>query len=212
MPISNYSVLKGDPTAGRVVSGRSAHYQITTKTDTGIVTVAVNIESSDGSEVLYSVDHAFVPPDPAALIALPSGITPLDSAPGGLALDFVRETISGSPMVDQKTMTLLPLGYSATHRHNDLHNEIVDLLNRTIADANGTIYAFGSSFADPGGVKGIHDIHMNQGNPRGNHDQDNGIWQDGALFVNLPSQNAWLAVFIAFQTQSWNTDQNGNPV
>lgn len=29
MPITNYSVLAGDPTAGKVVSGSSEHYQIT---------------------------------------------------------------------------------------------------------------------------------------------------------------------------------------
>jgi uncharacterized protein YukJ len=212
MPIRNYSVLKGDPTEGHVVDGRSAHYQITTRTDSGIVTVAVNIQSYNGSEVLYSVDHAFVPPNPDALIALPSGITHLDSSGNGLALDYVREKVAGSPMVDRNAMTLLSTDYPAKHRHNDLHNEVVDLLNRTIADANGTIYAFGSSYSDPGREDGIHDIHMNQGNPRGSHDNDNGIWQDGALFVNLPSQNAWIAIFIAFQSESWHTDDSGNPI
>jgi len=29
MPIASYSVLAGRPTAGKVVSGASAHYQIT---------------------------------------------------------------------------------------------------------------------------------------------------------------------------------------
>ena len=29
MPITNYSVLAGDPVAGKVVTGSSAHYQIT---------------------------------------------------------------------------------------------------------------------------------------------------------------------------------------
>jgi uncharacterized protein YukJ len=53
---------------------------------------------------------------------------------------------------------------------------------------------------------------MNQGNPADNHGADNGIWQDGALFIHLPSQNQWVAVFIAFQTQSWDTDRNGDPV
>ena len=52
---------------------------------------------------------------------------------------------------------------------------------------------------------------MNQGNPLNNHGQDNGIWQDGALFVYLPSQKRWIAVFIAFQTQAWQTDNHGNP-
>jgi uncharacterized protein YukJ len=30
-------------------------------------------------------------------------------------------------------------------------------------------------------------------------------------FVYLPSQNQWIAVFIAFQTQTWQTDDQGNP-
>jgi len=212
MPISNYSVLKGDPTAGQVVSGRSPHYQIAVQAPGGPFTVAVNIQSEDGSEVLYTVDHAFVPPDPAALLALPTGMTRLASKPGGLALDFVRETVGGSPMVERSAMVLLPKSRPAGHRHNQLHNEVVDLLNRAIADKDGAVYAFGSAFADSGRVDGIHDIHMNQGNPRNNHGGDNGIWQDGAVFVNLPALNTWIAIFIAFQTQSWNTDDQGNPL
>jgi len=88
----------------------------------------------------------------------------------------------------------------------------VTLLNMTIADKDGVIYAFGSAFADSGKVDGIHDIHMNQGNPANNHGGDNGVWQDGALFIHLPSQGTWTAVFIAFQTESWTTDSAGNPV
>ncbi|HEY7336744.1 MAG TPA: YukJ family protein [Bryobacteraceae bacterium] len=212
MPISNYSVLKGDPTAGKVVSGSSVHYQITVQGNGGPFTVAVNIQSVDGSEVLYVIDSAFVPPNPGGLLGLASGMTRLQSTPGGLALDFVRETVQGTPMVDKSTMTQLSPKFPAGHRHNTLQNAVVDLLNRTIADRDGTIYAFGSAFADKGRVDGIHDIHMNQGNPIGNHSQDNGIWQDGGLIVNLPSQNAWIAVFIAFQTQIWTTDNNGNPI
>lgn len=212
MPIPNYSVLKGDPTAGQVVSGSSVHYQITVQANGGPFTVAVNIQSVDGSEVLYVIDPGFTPPSAAGLLALPTGMTALPSAPGGLALDFVRQTVQGEPMVERDAMTLLPVQFSATHRHNNLHNAVVDLLNRAVADKDGTIYAFGSAFADSGKIDGIHDIHMNQGNPIGSHSQDNGIWQDGGLMVNLPSQKTWVAVFIAFQTQVWTTDNHGNPV
>ena len=212
MPITNYSVLKGDPTAGRVVSGASLHYQITVQAKGGPFTVAVNIQSMDRSEVLYVIDQGFVPPSPSGLLSLASGMTPLKSSPGGLALDFVRETVNGTPMVDRAAMTLLPVKFPAGHRHNNLHNAVVDLLNRTIADKDGTVYAFGSAFADSGRVDGIHDIHMNQGNPAGSHSGDNGIWQDGGLIANLPAQNTWIAIFLAFQTQSWKTDNNGNPL
>jgi uncharacterized protein YukJ len=97
-------------------------------------------------------------------------------------------------------------------RAKALENAVVTLLNMTIADKDGVIYAFGSAYADSGKVDGIHDIHMNQGNPANNHGGDNGIWQDGALLIHLPSKKTWTAVFIAFQTESWTTDSAGNPV
>jgi uncharacterized protein YukJ len=216
MGIANYSVLKGDPQSGKVVfnrEGKNPHYQIALQAAGATFEAAVNIQSDDGSEVLYSVDHAFVPPDPGGLNALPMGIQGLVSQPDGLALDFVREQVNGSPMVELASMTLLPMSFPAGHRHNDLNNEVVDLLNRAVQDPNGTMYIFGSAFSDGGGPSGVHDIHMNQGNPPGSHEQDNGVWQDGALFVNLPAQqNTWIAVFIAFQTQSWQTDDQGNPI
>ncbi len=53
---------------------------------------------------------------------------------------------------------------------------------------------------------------MNQGNPLdGPFAQDNGTSQDGALMAFFPSEQRWLAVFIAFQSQSWTTDDNGDP-
>ena len=222
MPITNYSVLAGDPVSGKVVTGSSTHYQITMNAPGGPFTVAVNIQSVDGSEVLYAIEENFTPPDEAGLLALPMGMTSLQSAPGGLALDFVRSQVNGKPMITREQMTLLPQVRSkglseeermlSRARASALQNAVVTLLNMTIADKNGVIYAFGSAYADGGKVDGIHDIHMNQGNPVKNHGGDNGIWQDGALMIHLPSQGTWTAVFIAFQTESWDTDASGNPV
>jgi uncharacterized protein YukJ len=224
MPIANYSVLAGRPTAGKVVSGASAHYQITMKAGSGTFTVAVNIQSVDGSEVLYAIEEEFTPPDLEGLMALPMGMTALKSEAGGLALDYVRSTVGGAPMITKAQMTLLPKpsektkGLSAEAeaiqraKAKALENAVITLLNMTIADKDGVIYAFGSAFADSGKVDGIHDIHMNQGNPKNNHGGDNGVWQDGALMIHLPSKGTWTAVFIAFQTESWTTDSVGNPV
>jgi uncharacterized protein YukJ len=226
MPITNYSVLAGRPTAGKVVSGASAHYQITMQATGGPFTVAVNIQSVDGSEVLYAIEEGFTPPDLAGLMALPMGMTKLQSAPGGLALDYVRSTVGDAPMITQAQMTLLPQMSAKAKggaeeqmiqraRAKALENAVVTLLNMTIADKDGLIYAFGSAYADKGEVDGIHDIHMNQGNPvggkNGGFSGDNGVWQDGALLISLPSQKTWTAVFIAFQTESWSTDDVGNP-
>src|SRR5713101_2716648 len=99
MPIANYGVLVGDPVAGKVVTGSSAHYQITMQAAGGPFTVAVNIQSVDGSEVLYAIEEGFTPPDLGGLLAVPMGMTKLKSAAGGLALDYVRSTVGGSPMI-----------------------------------------------------------------------------------------------------------------
>jgi hypothetical protein len=48
MPIADYSVLQS-PTAGKVVTGVSTHYHVTMQATGGPFTVAVNIESTDGS-------------------------------------------------------------------------------------------------------------------------------------------------------------------
>jgi uncharacterized protein YukJ len=227
MPITNYGVLTGRPTAGKVVSGTSAHYQITMQATGGPFTVAVNIQSVDGSEVLYAIEEGFTPPDVAGLLALPMGMTKLQSEAGGLALDYVRSEIDGSPMISKAQMTLLPKANARAKgsgaeeemiqraRAKALENAVITLLNMTIADKDGVIYAFGSSYADSGKVDGIHDIHMNQGNPAGGKNGgfsgDNGVWQDGALMIHLPAKNTWTAVFVAFQTESWDTDSAGNP-
>jgi len=91
MSIANYSVLVGDPVSGKVVTGSSAHYQITMQAKGGPFTVAVNIQSVDGSEVLYAIEEGFTPPDEAGLLALPPGMTSLKSEPGGLALELCAE-------------------------------------------------------------------------------------------------------------------------
>lgn len=230
MPIANYSAVKGHPTAGVVVSGASAHYRITVDALDAAgqpFTIAVNIESIDGSEVLYAVKTAFQSPNPTGLSGLPPGITALASKPGGLALDFVRETIAGQPMITRAEMALLPISTGTARfmtegltlhtsaeetRAHALENAVVTLLNHAVSDPDSVLYAFGSAYSDSGVVDGLHDIHMNQGNPRNNHSSQNGVWQDGAVFVNLPSQGAWTALFLAFQTQSWTTDAAGNPV
>jgi uncharacterized protein YukJ len=224
MPIANYSVLKGQPTGGKVVSGSSAHYQITVKATSGTFTVAVNIQSVDGSEVLYAIEDKFVPPESLTKVA--SGMTAVPSKAGGLALDFVRETIAGKPMITQAAMTLLPTANNTAKfvdeiesgkrldgvKEHALSNAVITLLNAAVKDKGALVYAFGSAYSDNGKVDGIHDIHMNQGNPLNSFGSDNGIWQDGALFVYSSETKSYTAVFIAFQTESWDTDAKGNPV
>jgi len=209
MPIASYSVLKGWPTAGKVVTGRSKHYQFTVLDSGATFTVAVNIESVDGSEVLYVMDQGFTPPDANGLAGLKGGITSLQSAPGGLALDFVREQIGGKPMIMRAQMTLLPKEIVNTVQAHALENAVVALLNAAVARWIRHGICVWERVFRQGRGGGDHNIHMNQGNPPNNHGGDNGIWQDGALFLQMGG--SWTAVFLAFQTESWMTDGAGNP-
>ena len=226
MPISNYSVLVGVPVSGKVVHGASDHYEIVVKAPGGPYLVALNMQSSSGSEVLYAVKEELVLPDEAGLLALSMGMTPLPSGAGGLALDFIRSEVEGdAPLVMREELTLLPQldprGLSEEDkvmnraRSSALQNAVMTLLNMTVADKGGVVYVFGSGFAavaEKGKLAGIHDIHMNQGNPASRHGGDNGVWQDGAMLIHLPGKKTWVGVFIAFASQSWDTDEVGNSV
>jgi Uncharacterized conserved protein (DUF2278) len=46
---------------------------------------------------------------------------------------------------------------------------------------------------------------MNQGNSQ-QFRGDDGVWQDGGLLVHYPVQDQWVAIFLAFQSQAWHTD------
>ena len=110
-------------------------------------------------------------------------------------------------------MRLLPADVPGPN--NDLEDLIGQLVTHAIADQTGFVYAFGSRWGPerrtpdrvfgftPG--NGIHNVHMNQGNhPR--FEDDDGVWQDGALLVQLGTSAEWAAVFLAFQSQAWRTD------
>lgn len=206
MPVYKYSVLKGDPQSGKLSPDSHPHYLINVDAGRKTYQIAVNIESSDGSQVLYFINENFVAPDANALAGLTDGMTQL-TVHANPAIDYLRSTANGQPIVMESQMQLLPLpGHSAA---SNLKNAVIQFLNQAIADDNGSIYAFGSQYTDG---TGIHDIHMNQGNPPGSFAKDNGIWQDGCLIFEFPASKTWAAIFIAFQTESWKTDNNGNTV
>ncbi len=212
MPENQYSVLKGTPISGAVSPNARPHYLIEVQAGATRYQIAVNVESDTGSgtsaEVLYKLAENWTPPDAAQLEALPVGTTLLAGKDANPAIDYLRSTVNGRPLITRAQMTDLPLpGKSASQ---NLKNAVIQYLNQAIADKNGTIYAFGALYTSG---NGIHDIHMNQGNPAGDHAQDNGIWQDGLLVFQMPGADAgaqWTAIFIAFQEQVWNTDSNGN--
>jgi Uncharacterized conserved protein (DUF2278) len=59
-------------------------------------------------------------------------------------------------------------------------------------------------------VDGMHDIHMNQGNAPHDHDEDNGVFNDGGLLLLFPDHVAGL--FFRFKTQFLPTDDKGDRI
>jgi uncharacterized protein YukJ len=208
MPIPHYGLLRARPLRGQ--RGRT-HFHILCGVDDVRYRVSVNVQSDESpSELRYCVVEPFTHPLTQQLQHSVSGFTPVTAQPGGVALDFVRR-----PPFEPRAMRLLPADVPGPN--NDLSDLLQGHVNRAIQDPRGHVYALGSRWGPevrvpdrvfgftPG--NGVHDIHMNQGNhPR--FAGDDGPWQDGALFVQLEHQ--WLAVFLAFQSQSWRTDGHGH--
>lgn len=212
MPVPGYGVLIGGISDRRLATPKKNHYEVRVEAAGASYRLAVNVQSADGSEVLYHIDEAFMHPLTTPLAALGDGHHAVQSKPGGVAIDFVRGNLG------LKRADFIPLPFSADGDDNDLNDKIDHYVMRAMSDSAARVYAYGSFFKDnkpddyfnfkPG--QGIHDIHFNQGNS-GQFKGDNGVWQDGALLFHFPGENRWVAIFLAFQTQSWQVDEHGNP-
>jgi uncharacterized protein YukJ len=76
--------------------------------------------------------------------------------------------------------------------------------------SNGHVIVYGFGFLFVPEQDGLHETHMNQGNPKGRHWKENGAFQDGAVIVERVG--GFQALFTAFQTQCVPTDARGFPV
>ncbi len=75
--------------------------------------------------------------------------------------------------------------------------------------ANG-IMVFGEPYDD--GDLGLHNIHQNQGDPIDSPwGPANGTWQDGCTLFEQ-SDDRWIAFLNKFSSQSYLTDDNGDPL
>ena len=84
---------------------------------------------------------------------------------------------------------------SGTASADDLQ-DLLSLYLQQCKTAGGEIFAYGAKFTEnqhkpidtefgnTGGLHGIHDIHMNQGN-RDAHAADNGAFRDGGLILSF---------------------------
>ena len=213
MPLSAYGVLSARAVASRREGSSDApHYQIHVVDDDGTdYRIAVNVKSQlSPSELLYLVDDDFSHPVTTAAGGLDSSWHPLASGPGGPNLDYIRANL-----FEAAQMRLLPP--DAAGPDNDLADLLDHYVHRAIADPAARVYSFGQRWGPEAAVQdkvfgfrpgnGVHDIHMNQGNT-GAFTRDDGVWQDGGLLMHFPAESRWVGIFLAFQSQTWHTDDS----
>jgi uncharacterized protein YukJ len=181
--------------------------------------IPVNVLSGDSSFLIFHrVDPLQGHPILANLPMLEPGFIPLPSNSRSVssALDFFR-----SPLFDWPTgVEVLPTGPG---ENDDLQDSLITDLT-SLKSQNGDIFVFGAKFPEQGKPfnpkpidqkfgtnQGIHDIHMNQGNPPGRFEKDNGVFQDGGLILKF--SNRYVGLFLRFQTQWLPTEERtGNRI
>ncbi|MFZ6719861.1 DUF2278 family protein [Undibacterium sp. Ji49W] len=214
MALSTYGILKGT-VVGHLRDADDDHYQILVRCGTTLHRIASNVKSSapkSPSTVLFLSATSLPEAYTKSLQALAPGYKKLPSKPAGLALDYVRSGIF-------KTGNMKPLPPDAPGADNDLKDLLETAVIKAMQQSGAVIYALGAKWGPEQGKadkyfkfspgNGIHDIHMNQGND-GSYKKDNGVYQDGALIIEYPG-NKWRAFFFAFQSQTFDTDDAGNP-
>jgi len=214
---------KGDP-----------HYVIVSEDANGKpFAIVTNVKSDSslagpaGYLVLYLWDQYFDHPMTADLGKLPVGVS-MSNFP---KLDYVHD----KRLLDLNAMR--PIALDTKTERNDINallNEMlqldmsadgIDYVYKTPGYSDNrlgwkpakdvTVYGFGFLFEPD--KNGLHETHMNQGNPKPgkgshvkDHSNENGVFQDGAVMVEVDGK--FQALFVAFQTQLVPTDNRGRPI
>lgn len=208
MPVPHYGVLRGRPIDRRLGTGKTPHYQVRVVAGEVNYRIAFNVKSSESpSDLLYIVDDHFEHPVSEFLLGIEEGFHELEPKPTSGALDFIRGNLFDP-------MKMAPLPFNVPGPDNDLNEKLDAIIQRALGDESADIYVYGALWGPEAQAdryfgfapnRGVHDVHMNQGNvPK--YQGDDGVWQDGAILLHFPEQQQWVAVFTAFQSQAWHTD------
>lgn len=211
----NYGVLKAQVQTdnGEFTSSKTgmSHYNlITILNDQEEYQVNIDIQSDSSPNVrLYSIDN-YTNPIVAQFDGLSNGFNPLVSQSGTLALDYIRETLFDITQLENATPVSAE-GLSTTLDKYLENQEYVVVFGTMYSDQDSDKSSYGHRRYQQNNSlpsQGVHNVHYNQGSV-GGHTNDNGIYQDGALFVKMPDAS-YSAFFFAFSEQCFNTDTNGD--
>jgi hypothetical protein len=225
MPVADYGVVVGTfnrLTKADYVGGHWFHGYLYVDIPGGENVGALDVYATTAVGVEYRILFDLDPVLFAPLAALPNGrhnlaSGPVDGPTSG-ALDYVRSRMLkprlgclpriANPIV--QILALLGLGLIEAHGWipSDGDNAL-DALEPQLQEAR-RVFMFGSLFETGPNGPGVHDTHMNQGDPvppagQADHQSDDGVWQDGAVIIERTDGRivAWL---VKFSTQTLNTN------
>jgi len=154
-------------------------------------------------DLQFYLDDNYDHPILATIKAFAPGLLPLPSRTGTGALDYILEDL-----LDISEMSIIPPMDGPGGR--DLDDIMNQHFQQAIHTTGSLVYFFGSGFGADGKKPdeyfgfspeaGIHNIHMNQ-DSTGSFADENGSYQDGAIFIWYPDKNTWSAMFTKFQSQ-----------
>lgn len=207
MPLTKYGLLKGYAVEIRLGSESAPHFLVHVTDTRESWRIAINVRSqTKPSDVLYHVNEDLWHPMCHTVRQLPFGFTTKKQLPA-IGLDYLRSGLF-------QVRDMRPLPCCLPGENNDLNELIEKYLRDAVGNRKVEIYAFGVRWPKTAGrdpdfgfrpAQGVHDIHMNQGNSS-RWRSDDGIRQDGALFIHFLEADRWVALFLAFQSQSFTTD------
>ncbi|MFL9898021.1 DUF2278 family protein [Paraburkholderia fungorum] len=218
----NYSCLKGKIDRFKPAPVGNPHLWMLVEVGSDSFFATVNVQSSKGmpglpvagSYLNFLVDEDFRHPIVAYLRQLTPGLADQERSYAAGAVDYIKGNL-----FDPRKMRVLP---SQSSGGDDLVHRLSALLGLA-REQNDDIVIVGSQFRTSQGQTdavfgetpefGIDNTHMAQGDPAAIDDKlhENGAWHDGAIFLLSTNTDRVTAIFLAFQTQAWQTDTDGQP-
>jgi uncharacterized protein DUF2278 len=223
MPLPAYGVLVGtlnhftrdDPAPTGVFTHGTLHVD----TPAGEYAGAVDVSAPSGIKVQYrlirGLNHLALTP----ILGLQPGWQPLTPTRASGALDYVRSPFSGNRaparsfgfwLFRRESLIGRFLRWLESLRNPWMVSAGDTALNALETQLLGSVRVFVFGAPASSGL-GVHDIHLNQGDPLGPFQPQDGIWQDGGVLIERPSGEI-VAFLTKFQTQSLHTNSQGVPI
>jgi len=194
--------------------GNYYHGHIFVRAGTSLFNCACDVKYPDGY-VEYFAPTKLDAAKFAQVQSMPDGFHSLASVPTSGAIDYVRDPLISEPLGCLALFSVF--WYRITGRNYQIWKQNAGMsalsdLEAFLGAGIDRIYVFGAHYVNRQQVppEGMHDVHLNQGDPPGQYQVLDGIWQDGGVIVERPD-GLLAGFFIKFLTQTLATNDQGLP-